>query len=188
MPTEHEMREFFQSVVDQVATLSTQAARVEGLEQRINELNQRMNELVEQNGQLQRDLSQANDTIRTVQGQYEAVQQSLDNEKAVTANLRDVLVQRDTKVQELDGNLSAERDAHRITLSERDDARKHGEELTLQVESFRNELQTVRQDRDTWQHRAMELEAEVHDLKQRLDRVNSILNPPRPVSQDAQVA
>jgi chromosome segregation ATPase len=185
MPTEIEMKEFFQSVVDQVATLSTQAARVEGLEQRINELSERMRSLDEQNAQLQRDLSQSNNTIHELEHKLEGVTQAFDNERAVTANLREVLVSRDSKVQELEQNNQTERDAHKVTLSERDDARQRGDELEQQVSSFRTELEATRKERDDWRMRCHEHETEINDLKSKLDRVNAVLNPLRAISEVA---
>jgi chromosome segregation ATPase len=185
MPTEHEMKEFFQTVVDQVATLSSQAARVEGLEQRVDQLVQQVNELSSQNQQLRQDLDQAHGEISSVKGKLTDAQHILDNERAVINGLRDTLVGRDSKVQELEANNQNERDAHRITLSERDDARRVVQEQEGQLNSFRSELETTRRERDTWETQARAHENAANVLKQQLDKISAVITPLRVVqSQD----
>lgn len=186
MPTETEMKEFFQSVIDNVATLSSQAARVEGLERRINELADRLRAVEEENRNLQVQLHAAQDQARTNHELFEQSQRDFDNERAVTNNLRDVLVSRDSKVQELEHNVEAERTAHKLTLNERDDARRRGDELETQVSSFREQVASVTSERDHWKAEASRFENEVNDLKQKLTRVQSILAPLQAISGDYQ--
>ena len=184
MYSETEMKEFFQNIIDQVATLSSQAARVDGLEQRINELSQRVNELTTTNYNLQQQVAEVNGKLVRTEDQLNATRRDYENEMAVTHNLRDVLVSRDNKVMEVEQNLSTERDAHKITLSERDDARHHAVELDEQVSSFRNKLQDAEASLSEWRDRAYKAEAQVTDYKQQLDKINSLLNPLRVVSGD----
>ena len=56
------------------------------------------------------------------------------------------------------------------------------------MNTFRDNLATVTQDRDEWREKAEKAEREVNDYKQKLDRLNSILNPLRAVSGDVNVA
>lgn len=184
MPTEHEMKEFFQSVIDNVATLSSQAARVEGLEQRINELSESIQRLRDDNRNLETSLAQAHDKVNALGRDLEHTTQELSNERAVTQNLREVLISRDTKVEELNHNVEAERTAHRITLNERDDARRRGDELDAQVSSFREQVASVSSERDHWKAEASRFEGEVNDLRQKLTRVQSILAPLQAISGD----
>jgi chromosome segregation ATPase len=186
MYSEQEMKDFFQNVVDQVATLSTQASKVDGLEQRIIVMSERLHNLEQANAQLQHDLVQSNNVIRETQTRLEASQRDFDNERAVTASLRDVITGRDNKVQELEQHNQVERDAHKVTLSERDDARRRGEELETQVNSFRVSLEDTIKERDEWKEKCLRAEAEVTDLKQKLDRVSAILSPLRAISGDVQ--
>jgi len=186
MYSEQDMREFFQNVIDQVATLSTQANKVQGLEQRIIELSQRFDELQRTNVELQNQVQAANNTISVLNNELDGVKRDFDNERAVTTSLRDTLVQRDEKVVQSEQMFRSEQDAHKITTSERDDARRHATELGEQANSFRNELEDVRRERTEWKDKYVQKEAEVNDLKQKLDRVNSILNPLRAISGDVQ--
>ena len=186
MYTESDMKVFFQNIIDQVSTLSTQAARVEGLEQRINELSESIQRLRDDNRSLEASLAQAHDKVNALGRDLEQTTQELSNERAVTQNLREVLVSRDSKVQELEHNNQVERDAHKVTLSERDDARRRGEELDREVQSFREKLEHTEADLQGWRDRAYKAEAEAADYKQQLDKINSLLNPHVP-SRDFQV-
>lgn len=184
--TETQVKEYLQQAIDYVAQVSTQASRVEGLEQRVNELTQRLNDLQTQNYDLQNQVTSANNSNQVMQQELDSVRQSLDNERAVTQSLRDTIVGRDTKVAEVEHNLSTERDAHRLTVSERDDARRRGDELDQQVSSFRTQLENTSRERDEWRQNCITAQAEVTDLKQKLDRVQSILSPLRAISGDGQ--
>ena len=177
MHTETEMKEFFQSVVDQVATLSTQANRVAGLEQQINELYDRVRSLEADNQALRYELGQANARNADVQDMLTRTQSNLDSERSVVQGLRDTLIQRDTKVQEVELEVESERNSHRITKSERDDARTRNEELDREVTSFRQQVSAVVSERDHYREESSRLEKENVELRQRLDRINSVLNP-----------
>jgi len=186
MYSEQDMKEFFQNVVDQVATLSTQASKVQGLEQRIIELSQRFDELQQRNRDLESELVNTRSQVSQLEVQVSSTNQSLENERAVTASLRETIVQRDAGVHMLEQSFRSEQDAHKITTSERDDARRHATELGEQANSFRNELEDTRRERTEWKDKYVQSQAEVNDLKQKLDRVNSILNPLRAISGDVQ--
>ena len=174
---EDTMKQFFQQVVDHVAQLSTQAQRVEGLEQRINELSDRLRQVEDENRNLRHELSQANSRNADVQDMLQRTQESLDSERNVIGGLRDTLIQRDSKVQEVENTLASERDAHRITTSERDDARVKIEELDREVNHFRETTASLSSERDHFREEANRLEKENVELRQRLDRINSVLNP-----------
>lgn len=182
--SETEMKEFFQRLIDSVAELSTQASKVEGLEQRVNELADRLRSLDDQNNQLRRDLDQANGHINHVQSELDSTKQRLDNEQAVTHSLRETIVQRDAGVQSLEQSFRQEQDAHKITTSERDDARTKVNELESALEGFRSNLNSITEDRNTWRNLATDHEREVSQLKAQLEKINSVLNPLRVVSSD----
>lgn len=180
MPTEQEMKEFFQSVIDNVATLSTQASRVEGLERQINELCDRVRNLEADNQSLRYELSQANSRNADVQDMLQRTQETLDTERNVIQGLRDTLIQRDTHVQTLQHDCDDEKQAHRITMSERDDARTKIGELETSVSSFREHVASLSSERDHYREESQRLEKENVELRQRLDRINSVLNPQPP--------
>lgn len=184
MYSETEMKEFFQNIIDQVATLSSQAAKVDGLEQRILNMSDRLRDLEETNRNLQQQVHEVNSKLVHTEDQLNATRRDYESEMAVTRNLRDVITGRDSKVQEVESNLETERDAHKITLSERDDARRAAGEFEQKVHSFRDELDRTQVDLQEWRDRAYKAEAQVTDYKQQLDKINSLLNPLRVVSQD----
>jgi chromosome segregation ATPase len=188
MYSEQQMKEFFQNIVDQVATLSTQAEKVQGLEQRILNMSDRLRELEEQNRQTVQELHDTQSALSRVQRDLEVTQQDLHSERAVIASLRETIVQRDAGVQNLEQGLRSEQDAHKITTSERDDARRRGEELTEQVNSFRTQLEHAKEVSQGWQERAYKAEAEAAEYKQQLDKINSLINPLRVVSGDVQAS
>lgn len=182
MYSEQDMKDFFQNVVDQVATLSTQASKVQGLEQRIIELSDRLNRLEQDNRDLQRGLQEANAKADETQNMLNATQNSLDNERAVTAALRQTIIERDAGVQSLEQSFRNEQDAHKITISERDDARHKVNELEEEVQRHISHVNELVADRDTWRSKAYEAEKENSELKRQLGQIQSVLNPLRVVS------
>lgn len=176
------MREYFQQVVDHVAKLSTQASLVEGLQEQVNRLNDRLNNLELENTQLRHELDQANGHIHSVQNELDNTTRSLDNERAVSQSLRDTIVQRDAGVVSLEQDLRAERDTISQVTRERDEARSENSDLHSLVQELRNKLADTTSDRDAKAAQLYEAEGQIRDLTTRLDRVNSILNPPQPVT------
>jgi chromosome segregation ATPase len=181
MLSETEMKEFFQRVVDEVAQLSTQASRVEGLEAQLRGLYERVDALEQANANLTRELGEAHSTIVRMETEIVSATSRYEAERNAVSALRETLIQRDTRVQELESNLSTERDAHKITLAERDDARTKVGELEQSLAGVNETLSQVTTSRNDWQSKCSELEKETADLRQRLDRVQAILNPIRAV-------
>lgn len=184
MYSEHDMKEFFQNIVDQVATLSTQASKVQGLEQRIIELSQRFDELVETNRQLNVQLNETASKLNETQNMLSTTQSMLEAERAVTQALRETIIQRDAGVVQLEQSFRQEQDAHKITTSERDDARHKVQELEHELETHKTWLVETQVDRDHWRGKTSELESENAKLRQQLEKINSVLNPLRVVSAD----
>jgi chromosome segregation ATPase len=176
------MQEYLQKVVDYVAQLSTQASLVQGLQEQVSRMNERLNNLEQENAQLRRDLDQANGQINHVQSDLDNTTRNLDNERAVSQSLRDTIVQRDAGVVSLEQDLRSERDAHTVTTRERDEAKAENEDLRMLVEQLRHKLGEATQERDNLNKDMSEANREISDLRTRLDRVNSILNPPQPVT------
>lgn len=177
MISENEMKEFFQRVVDEVATLSTQASKVEGLENQVKDLWNKMDALAVENRRLQDQAIDANNTVQRMEAEITSLRSQAENERAVVSGLRDTLVQRDAGVVELQNQLSTERDAHKITTSERDDARQKVSEVQRDLDSTGHRLAQVTDERDEWRNKANDLERKAHDLSQQLDRINAVLNP-----------
>jgi chromosome segregation ATPase len=182
--SENEMREFFQRIIDNVAELSTQASRVEGLTQQVNSLAERLSNLEQENYTLRSQIADANNTVARMDSEIVATRQSLDNERAVTASLRETIVARDAGVVSLENSFRQEQDAHKITTSERDDARQKISELNEQVAKLDENLNRTFADMESWRHKAVNLETENAKLQQQLDRINSVLNPFKVVSSD----
>jgi chromosome segregation ATPase len=175
--SEATMREFFQSVVDKVAELSTQASKVEQLEQRINALNERVSGLEQENAQLRSDLNGATNTVHELSAQLNDTNAKLDVERGVSAALRETIVTRDSRVTELSGNLEQEADAHKVTLRERDEAQSEVQDLKAYVAGLKENLITATERGDHWYEVANGYERSVKELQARIDRINSVLNP-----------
>jgi chromosome segregation ATPase len=185
---ESEMKEFFQRVIDSVAELSSQAARVEGLVQQVQQLTERINQFELDNRTLMSQVNNANDRLNETTNALNQTQSYLDQEKAVTAALRDTITQRDAGVVALEQSFRNEQDAHKLTTSERDDARTKIGELERENQDTHNQLNDLYTDRDSWRTKAIDLEATNANLKQQIGQIQSVLNPLRVVSQDVQSA
>lgn len=182
--SETEMKEFFQRLIDSVAELSTQASKVEGLSQQVQQLTDRLNTLEHDNYTLKAELNEAKETVVNVQREVDTTRSHLDQEKAVTAALRETITQRDAGVVALENSFRQEQDAHKITTSERDDARQKVYELESTVEGFRSNLNSITEDRNTWRNLATDHERELSQVKAQLESINKLLNPMRLVSSD----
>jgi chromosome segregation ATPase len=181
---ESEMKEFFQRVIDSVAELSSQAARVEGLVQQVQELTSRVNQFELDNRTLMSQVNEANYKVQETQGQLAATQSHLDQEKAVTQALRDTITQRDAGVVQLEQSFRNEQDFRKIAESERDDARARVAELERDLQGANQYGNDMATDRDQWRSKASELEATNASLKQQIGQIQSVLNPLRIVSGD----
>jgi chromosome segregation ATPase len=181
MVSEAEMKEFFQRVIDQMAEYSTQASQVEGLRQHVQNLLERVNTLEADNTQLRDQLGEYADKINRAEQQAESFRSQLEGERNAVQALRETIYQRDQYVQELTTRHQQEVDAHKITASERDDARQKIAELEQAKSELYSSFTAVEADRNSWRDKAIDLEARVADLNTKLERVNSILNPLRAI-------
>ena len=178
MVTEVEMREFFAKVVDQVNDLSAQAGLVSGLQQQVNDLRERINTLEQANYNLQQSLNDANSRVESLTHDVSTHQEAARAANEHANALRETIVQRDSRVYELEGNLRSETDAHRITKADLDDARRATSEQEANYIRTRDELNATVTQRDEWISKANQLGIENAELRAKLDRVMSILNPP----------
>src|SRR6267378_5389997 len=105
---ESEMREFFQRIIDSVAELSTQANRVEGLAQQVQDLTERLGRLEQENHSLHNQIADANNTVARMDNELQVTRSHLDAEKAVTAALRETIIQRDEGVVQLEQSFRQE--------------------------------------------------------------------------------
>lgn len=182
--SETEMREFFQRLIDTVADLSTQASKVEGLERHINELTERLNQLEHNNRELNAQVSETASKLNETQNMLQTTQSMLEAERAVTNSLRETIIQRDAGVVQLENSFRQEQDAHKITVSERDDARRKVQELEFDVERFRTMWNEATEATGQWRDKTNELENENAKLNQQLEKIHSVLNPMRLVSSE----
>jgi chromosome segregation ATPase len=174
--SEATMKEFFQSVVDKVAELSTQASKVEMLEQRINALNERVSGLEQENTQLRSDLNNATGTVHELNRQLSEVHARFDDERAVTAGLRETIVSRDSRVTELADNLSQEQIAHATTLRERDEAKAEVNDLQRYVADLKSQVTAATERADHWFQVANEHERTAKELQTKLSRIQSMFD------------
>jgi len=183
--TETEMREFFQRLIDTVAELSTQANRVEGLVQQVQGLNERLTHFEQTNRELSAHANEVAYKLSEVQDFLSTTQGMLESEKAVTQSLRETIIQRDAGVVQLENAFRQEVDAHKITTSERDDARQKIQELSHELDVTKAHLSDTQVDRDHWRSKTSELESTNAKLQQQLEKIQSVLNPLRVVSEVA---
>src|SRR5262245_36274505 len=108
-----EMRDFFQRVVDHVATLSTQAERVSGLEQQVSELRNRISSLEQSNYDLQQQLSDAQNRYKAAKVQAEKFKGDFVNEQSASVALRETIGKLDNAVNNLTGEFRLSRIAIR---------------------------------------------------------------------------
>lgn len=171
------MKEFFQAAIDKFAELSTQANKVDYLEQRIRAMEDRIGGLETENANLRADLDGTTHHAQELQSQLNATQNSLEAERAVSHGLRETIVSRDSRVQELASYLDDTRHTAETATQERDDARSEVNDLKAYVDNLKDQVRNATEGRDHWHQVADGLERTVAELQARLDRINSVLNP-----------
>jgi chromosome segregation ATPase len=177
---EANMKEFFQSVVDRVATLSTQAAKVEQLEQRVNDLYNRISQLESENTELRRVLNAAQSSLQETQSTLMQTQSSLDAERNTSQALRDTIVSRDSRVSELVKVVDDTNQALHNTTHERDVANNELNDVRAYNDSLKDQLNTARETADHWQRTAGDFERKVQELEQRLAKIRGVIGDPEP--------
>ena len=151
------------------------------MQQQIDHLATKVRELESRNYELQTQVQNWQANADRANAQLQASQRDFDNERAVTVALRETMVQRDNTVSELTTSLDMERDAHRITLSERDDARHVISDRDNELSNVRQGLEVATANVNEWRNKAIDLEGENASLKQRLERITAILSHPQSV-------
>jgi len=174
MLTEVEMREFFAKVVDTVNDLSSQAGLVSGLQQQVNDLRERISNLEADNAALRQQLSDAQYQVANWQRNSDTANEAARQANEQIVGLRDTIVQRDSTVVELNGQIKSETDAHRITRADLDDARRAVQEWESKYNEVSDRLSITSTERDTWHTRADDLARENAELKGKLDKIEAM--------------
>jgi chromosome segregation ATPase len=172
--SEATMREFFQSVVDKVAELSTQANRVDELQQMVNQLSARVQEVEAKNYDLQRQLNENQAKTYELQNALDTTKEALDHERSISGGLRETIVTRDSRVTELADNLSREQVAHAVTIRERDEARAEVSDLQRYVADLKSQVAAATERADHWFAVANEHERTAKELQTKLSRIQSM--------------
>ena len=185
-----EMKDFFQKVVDEVATLSTQAQQVQGLQEQVTNLSNRVNQVEQANTELMTKLDEAQATIARLQDERSKVDYALEAERQHVVALRDANVARDTRVSELEGNLRSETDAHRITKADLEDSRRATSEQEARANGYQQRLNDTVSLLEEWRAKANDYERRNTELQTKFDQLRSVLSPSpiHVVSGDANVA
>ena len=175
-----EMRDFFNRVVDHVNQLTGTAERVSGLEADVRALSERVHTLEQENYSLRQELSEARRVTEQLRSEVDT-----HSDAARTANenvraLQDTIVLRDTSVHNLTDEVASERESHRITRADLEDARRAVQEWEASYNTKVEALSTVTRDRDEWHQKAMDYLRERDDVAEKFKRISSILNPSQP--------
>jgi chromosome segregation ATPase len=179
--TEQNMREYFERIVSHVVSLSTQAQKVNELTQKVEDMSNRISNLEYENNNLKQDLQSQIETVNQVRAQHDAVELELHNSREHTHALAETIVMRDKRVAELDqARQNAEDHANEVEQEHLVALNRISDQEAL-INDLRSQLQTVTEDRDSWQRAAHKAESEAKELRVNLERIQAILNPPRPV-------
>jgi chromosome segregation ATPase len=184
--TEQNMREYFERIVSHVVGLSEQAKKVDDLTQKVNDLSARIYDVEQENFSLKNDLNAQIERANQVQAQNDATQLELQNAREHSHALAETIILRDSRVSELEQSRQSavnEADTFKHALEVANNRTSDQDAL---INDLRHELQAVIEDRDNWQHTANENARQAAELKVSLDRIQSILNPVRPVEPTAE--
>ena len=188
--TETSMKEYFERIVNHVVGLSEQAKRVDELTQRVNDMSDRISNLEHENYNLKQDLTASINLGNALAQERDVVQLDLMHAKEHAHALTETIISRDSRVTELEGQVTSVK----LLASDQETmlnvARNRLADQDALISDLRSQIDSLTNSRDHFVNQAQETERENQRLKTDLDRVRSILNPPRvvePVS-EAQVA
>ena len=184
--TETSMKEYFERIVNHVVGLSEQAKKVDELTQRVNEMADRISNLEHENYHLKADLQGQTELVDRVAQERDTTQIELNSAREHAHALAETIINRDSKVVELQSQVSnaefnANQAEHELGVS-----RNRVTDLELMAADLRQQLEHVTSDRDVWVGIAHEQEQKANEYKVHLDRIQSILNPPKSVEIDYQ--
>jgi chromosome segregation ATPase len=179
--TEQNMREYFERLINHVVGLTSTAQKVDELTQRVNDMQNRIYGLEVENDNLKQDLQTQIETVNQVRAQHDAVELELHNSREHTHALAETIVMRDKRVAELDQTRQDAEDHFHEAEQELLIAQNRISDQEALINDLRLQLQTVTEDRDAWKKQAYDFEEEVIRVKTNLERIQAILNPPRPV-------
>jgi chromosome segregation ATPase len=179
--TEQNMREYFERIVSHVVGLSEQARKVDELSQKVNDLSDRVTLLQDENIRLGDELQHQIDRANQVQAQADATQLELQNAREHSHALAETIIMRDSRVSELERQKEdAYNEAHEYKRN-LEIAQNRVNDLEAHAADLRQLLERMTEDRDNWQRNAVEFQRQAQEFKVNFDRIQSILNPPRPV-------
>jgi chromosome segregation ATPase len=179
--TESNMREYFERLVSHVVSLSTQAQKVNELTQKLNDMSYRVDNLEIENSHLKADLQAQIETVNQVRAQHDAVELELHNSREHTHALAETIVMRDKRVAELDQSRQEAEDRANQWNSDLVVAENRIADQEALIADLRSQLETVTEQRDAWERKAHVHKQEAEEFKSNFDRIQAILNPPRPV-------
>jgi chromosome segregation ATPase len=179
--TESNMREYFERIVSHVVGLTSTAQKVDELTQRVNEMQTRIHNLEYENGNLKADLQSQIETVNRVQAQHDATELELHNSREHTHALAETIVMRDKRVAELDQARQEACDHANQRDQELQVAENRLSDQEALIADLRSQLDSMTFSRDDWQRAARDFEGEGAKVKANLERIQAILNPPRPV-------
>jgi chromosome segregation ATPase len=180
--TERNMREYFERVVSTVMNLTTQAQKVEELSRRVEDMTSRIFNLEQENYSLKNDLNAQIETVNQVRAQHDAVQLELHNSREHTHALSETIVMRDKRVAELDQSRQEAEDHANQAQHELQVAENRISDQEALINDLRRQLEDVTVGRDEWARQAHNADEEAARVRANLERIQAILNPPRPVT------
>jgi chromosome segregation ATPase len=180
--TEQNMREYFERLINHVVGLTSTAQKVDELTQRVNDMQNRIYGLEVENDNLKRDLESQIETVNQVRAQHDAVELELHNSREHTHALAETIVMRDKRVAELDQARQSAEDHAREAELELQVAENRISDQDALIADLRSQLDTMTVGRDEWARQAHNASEEAAKVRANLERIQAILNPPRPVA------
>jgi chromosome segregation ATPase len=179
--TEQNMREYFERLINHVVGLTSTAQKVDELTQRVNDMQNRIYGLEVENDNLKRDLESQIETVNQVRAQHDAVELELHNSREHTHALAETIVMRDKRVAELDQARQTAEDRADQWGKDLNVALNRNADQEALIADLRSQLDTMTVGRDEWARQAHNASEEAAKVRANLERIQAILNPPRPV-------
>jgi chromosome segregation ATPase len=137
--------------------------------------------LENENYSLKNDLNAQIERANQIQAQHDATALELNNAREHSHALAETIISRDSRVSELerlkDEAVSEANHWHDdLTVSQ-----NRVSDLEALVSDLRSQLEHTTRDKDGWVRSAHEYQRQAEEYKVNFDRIQSILNPPRPV-------
>lgn len=172
--TETEMNEFFARITSTIREYSTLPDKLATVEGQLHDLSNRLADLQSQNEQLRRDNADATELAKAYEQERDRARSDFANEQSRASHLSDLIMARDSRVQEL--SKAWEEEKNKSAGLDRECSRLNDKcaHLEVDVDALKKARDYWKAEANTFQDRAMKAEEELKAIEEKLSALGFV--------------